>query len=420
MYFEGTVAVQDNAGQDKKSRKWIIAAVVAGVLVVGGGIGAAFATGMIGPAASDQSPTATASASPSVSAAPVSITATPADGAVEVNPASMPTVTATNATIKKVSLKPETGGETVDGVLSADAATWTADEPLVFNAKYTMDVVLIDQAGKESTRSQSFETVKPANEANAFMYPQNASVVGVGQPIEINFSEPVTNKDAVEQAIKITSTSGQTGAFHWITDNKVRYRPEAFWAPNSAITVDMQLFGVDFGNGMIGNFNETRTFNTHNTRLAVVDNATKTMQVFIDGQLVRTFPVTLGEPTWPSPSGYQVVVSQHEKLPFRAESIGLKPGDPDYYEPFDASWASRLTNSGVFVHQALDGAVGALGRINVSHGCVGMSAEGAKYFYDTFEPGDVVQVLNTEAGPVSVDDGFGDWNVPWDQYAGQP
>ncbi|MDN3903044.1 Ig-like domain-containing protein [Arthrobacter sp. YD2] len=412
--------MQDNAGQDKKSRKWIIAAVVAGVLVVGGGIGAAFATGMVGPSAGDQPATATASATPSVSAAPVSITTTPADGAVEVNPASMPTVTATNATIKKVSLKPETGGETVDGVLSADAATWTADEPLVFNAKYAMDVVLIDQAGKESTRSQTFETVKPANEANAFMYPQNASVVGVGQPIEINFSEPVTNKDAVEQAIKITSTSGQTGAFHWITDNKVRYRPEAFWAPNSAITVDMQLFGVDFGNGMIGNFNETRTFNTHNTRLAVVDNATKTMQVFIDGQLVRTFPVTLGEPTWPSPSGYQVVVSQHEKLPFRAESIGLKPGDPDYYEPFDASWASRLTNSGVFVHQALDGAVGALGRINVSHGCVGMSAEGAKYFYDTFEPGDVVQVLNTEAGPVSVDDGFGDWNVPWDQYAGQP
>ena len=415
LYFEGTVAVQE-----KKSRKWAITAAVAGVLVVGGGIGAAFATGIFEPSATEQSPAAKASASPSVSAAPVSITATPADGAVEVNPATMPTVTATNATIESVSLKPSSGGDPVPGVLSPDETSWTADAPLAFNTTYAMDVILTDQAGRETTRTQSFETVKPANEANAFMYPQNAAVVGVGQPIEINFSEPVINKDAVEQAITISSTSGQTGAFHWITDNKVRYRPEAFWAPNSAITVDMRLFGVDFGNGMIGNFNETRTFNTHNTRLAVVDNTTKTMQVFIDGQLARTFPVTLGEPTWPSPSGYQVVVSQHEKLPFRAESIGLKPGDPDYYEPFDASWASRLTNSGVFVHQALDGALGALGRINVSHGCVGMSAEGAKYFFDTFEPGDVVQVLNTEVGPVSVDDGFGDWNVPWDQYAGQP
>ena len=406
--------------QEKKSRKWMVAAAVAGVLVVGGGIGAAYAGGMFGPADAEGAPTRTESASPSASAAPVSITATPADGAVEVNPATMPTVTATNATIESVSLKPAAGGEDVPGILSEDKATWTADAPLAFNTSYAMDVVLTDQAGKESIASQSFETVKPANEANAFMYPQDAAVVGVGQPIEINFSEPVTNKEAVEQAIKVTSTSGQTGAFYWITDNRVRYRPESFWAPNSAITVDMQLFGVDFGNGMIGNFNETRTFNTHNTRLAVVDNITKTMQVFIDGQLVRTFPVTLGEPTWPSPSGYQVVVSQHEKLPFRAESIGLHPGDPDYYEPFDASWASRLTNSGVFVHQALNGAVGALGRINVSHGCVGMSAEGAQYFYDTFDPGDVVQVLNTEAGPVSIDDGYGDWNIPWDQYAGQP
>ena len=406
--------------QEKKSRKWMVAAAVAGVLVVGGGIGAAYAGGMLGREDTQSSPAESESASPSVSAAPVSMTATPADGAVEVNPATMPSVTVTNATIKSVSLAPATGGDTVTGVMSGDKATWTADAPLAFNTSYAMKVVMTDQAGKETTKTQSFDTVKPENEANAFMYPQNAAVVGVGQPIEINFSEPVTNKDAVEQAIKISSTSGQTGAFYWITDHKVRYRPEAFWAPNSAITVDMQLFGVDFGNGMIGNFNETRTFNTHNTRLAVVDNITKTMQVFIDGQLVRTFPVTLGEPTWPSPSGYQVVVSQHEKLPFRAESIGLKPGDPDYYEPFDASWASRLTNSGVFVHQALNGAVGALGRINVSHGCVGMSAEGAKYFFDTFEPGDVVQVLNTEAGPVPIDDGYSDWNIPWDQYAGQP
>ncbi|MDM7991081.1 Ig-like domain-containing protein [Arthrobacter sp. zg-Y877] len=405
--------------QDTKSRKGLIAAAIAVVLVLGGGIGAAFATGILGSSGSDSSASSGPSESPSVKAAPVSITTTPGDGAVGVNPAVLPSVTATNAVINQVILKPQSGGDTVPGILAADKAVWTAGAPLAFNTKYRLEVVLTDTAGKETTRRQGFETVLPANEANAFMYPQNAASVGVGQPIDITFSEPVTNKDAVEQAIKITSTSGQTGAFFWLTDQHVRYRPETFWAANSAVTVDMQLFGVDFGNGMIGNFNETRTFNTHNTRLAVVDNYTKTMQVFMDGQLVRTFPVTLGEPTWPSPSGYQVVVSQHEKLPFRAESIGLKPGDPDYYEPFDASWASRLTNSGVFVHQALDGALGALGRINVSHGCVGMSAEGAKYFYDNFDAGDVVQVLNTEAGPVPIHDGYGDWNIPWDQYAGQ-
>ncbi|HAP90416.1 MAG TPA: hypothetical protein DCR15_12020, partial [Arthrobacter bacterium] len=67
---------------------------------------------------------------------------------------------------------------------------------------------------------------------------------------------PVVNRDAVEKAIKITSSAGQAGAFHWFSDTMVRYRPEAFWAANSTVTMDMQLFGVDLGNGQIANFNK--------------------------------------------------------------------------------------------------------------------------------------------------------------------
>ena len=408
---------------EKSSRKrWIALAATAGVLVLGGAAGVAAATGVFNgdtPAA-QQSTVPSASPTPSEPAVPVEFTAEPADNAAEVNPASVPVLKAENGTIESVSLTPKTGGADVAGKLSAGDTEWTASEPLQFNTEYAFEFTLADANGKTTKQSQSFHTVTPPNEANAFMAPMDKSVVGVGHPIEITFSEPVLNKQAVEAAITVSSTSAQTGAFYWISDNKARYRPETFWEPGSTVTVDMKLFGVDFGNSMIGNFNETRTFQVHNSRVAVVDNLSKTMQVFIDGQLTRTFPVTLGDEEWPSPSGYQVVMSQHATLPFRAESIGLKPGDPAYYEPFDASWASRLTNSGVFVHQALPGALGALGVINVSHGCVGMSEEGAKYFYDTFEPGDVVQVLNTGVGPAAMWDGYGDWNVPWEEYSTQP
>ncbi|WP_066300592.1 L,D-transpeptidase [Arthrobacter luteolus] len=409
--------------QEKSNRKrWIALAAAAAVLVVGGAVGVAVASGAFdGGSSSAQTPGP--SSSPSESAAPavpVKFTAEPADQSVEVNPITVPALKVEHGTIDSVSLAPLGGGAEVSGDLAGGKTEWTASEPLKFDTEYTFEFTLADANGKTTTSSQTFHTVTAPHEANAFMGPLDKSVVGVGHPIEINFSEPVTNKTAVEEAITITSSSGQAGAFYWITDNKVRYRPETFWEPNSTVTVDMALFGVDFGNSMIGNFNETRTFSVHNSRVAVVDNATKTMQVFIDGQLTRTFPVTLGDEQWPSPSGYQVVMSQHATLPFRAESIGLKPGDPDYYEPFDASWASRLTNSGVFVHQALPGALGALGVINVSHGCVGMSPEGAKYFYDTFEPGDLVQVLNTGIGPAAVWDGYGDWNVPWTEYSTQP
>lgn len=407
--------------QEKSSRKrWIALAAAAGILVIGGAAGVAAATGAfdaVTPSGQQSQPSA--SPTPSEPAVPVAFTAEPADSSVEVNPVSVPVLKVQHGTIESVSLAPSNGGEDVAGDFAAGKTEWTATEPLQFDTEYTFAFTLADANGETTRESQTFHTVTPPNEANAFMAPLDKSVVGVGHPIEINFSEPVLNKQAVEAAITVTSTSAQTGAFYWISDTKARYRPETFWEPNSTVTVDMNLFGVDFGKSMIGNFNETRTFQVHNSRVAVVDNATKTMQVFIDGQLTRTFPVTLGDSAWPSPSGYQVVMSQHEKLPFRAESIGLKPGDPDYYEPFDASWASRLTNSGVFVHEALPGAMGALGVINVSHGCVGMSPEGAKYFYDTFEPGDLVQVLNTGVGPAAMWDGYGDWNVPWAEYSTQ-
>ncbi|MER2133652.1 MAG: Ig-like domain-containing protein [Arthrobacter sp.] len=409
--------------QEKSSRKrWIALAAAAGVLVAGGAVGVAAATGAFdaGTPSAQRPAEPSASPTPTEAAVPVTFTAEPADSATEVNPASVPVLKVENGTIESVSLAPAAGGADVAGEFAAGESEWTASEPLQFNTEYTFAFTLADASGKTTTASQTFHTVTPPNEANAFMAPMDKSVVGIGHPIEINFSEPVLNKSAVEAAITVTSTSAQTGAFYWISDTKARYRPETFWEPNSTVTVDMQLFGVDFGNSMIGNFNETRTFQVHNSRIAVVDNLTKTMQVFIDGQLTRSFPVTLGDSEWPSPSGYQVVMSQHATLPFRAESIGLQPGDPAYYEPFDASWASRLTNSGVFVHEALPGAMGALGVSNVSHGCVGMSPEGAKYFYDTFEPGDLVQVLNTEVGPAAVWDGYGDWNMPWAEYSTQP
>ncbi|WP_246020920.1 L,D-transpeptidase [Arthrobacter echini] len=352
---------------------------------------------------------------------------TPTDGAYGVNPATPATVTVDGAMLGTVDVRPSAGGSPVAGSVSDDQATWTATERLAFNTQYSVSYSVLDSAGQVQHAESTFTTVEPANEADAAMFPLDGSTVGTGQPLQFTFSEPVTNRDAVEKAITITSTSGQEGAFYWlpdrtgkVSDTVVRYRPETFWEPNSTITVSMDLFGVDFGNGMIGNGDTTMTVKTHNTRLAVVDNATKTMEVYLDGRLDRTFPVTLGTDEWPSTEGYMVVMEKYESTQFTAESIGLHPGDPHYYPPTVVNHASRLSRDGAFVHEALSDAQDALGTENVSHGCIGMSPEGAEYFYDTFAAGDVVEILNTDYGPMYVDDGFGDWNVPWDEWVNQP
>ncbi|NJC21756.1 lipoprotein-anchoring transpeptidase ErfK/SrfK [Arthrobacter pigmenti] len=412
-----------------RRRGWKIGAlVIAGLLVVAAvvaGIVTAPTWANLGSGSADSRSDASAADASSTppSGAPqaeeYTFGVTPTDGATGVNPVTPPEIRAENATVVDVVLEPMDGGEAISGTVSQDGTSWKADERLSFATEYSFEFVLIDSVGGQDRIQQTFTTVLPANEANAWMYPADGSTVGTGQTIEITFSEPVTNKADVENAITITSTSGQEGAFYWLNDNKVRYRPQEFWEPHSTITVDMQLFGVDFGNGMIGNFDNTFSFQTHNTRLAVVDNATKQMQVFIDGKLERTFPVTLGTEEWPSFFGYYTVMEQYEQTKFTAESIGLQPGDPAYYEPTLVNYASRISNGGAFVHEALPAAQSVLGVTNVSHGCVGMSPEGAKYFYEVFGPGDMVQILNTSKGPVQVWDGFGDWNVPWPEWTAQ-
>lgn len=424
-------------GTGKGSKGWVIGGVSVAAILIAAAAAVAVAPNWAGsvdfPAATSTSTDAVASPTPSATPTPTTTSgspkptvatdlafdALPADGAEQVNPVTAPEIRAENGVIESVTLR-TVGGDPVAGTLSENDSVWTATDRLAFASAYEFEFVLADANGNTVTESQSFSTVMPANEADAAMYPLDGSTVGTGQPIEINFSEPVINRDEVESAITITSTSGQTGAFHWLSDTKVRYRAEEFWAPNSTITVNMELFGVDYGNEMIGNFDDQLVFNTHNTRLAVVDNDTKMMNVYIDGNLTETFPITLGTEEWPSTIGFHVVMEQYESTRFTAESIGLEPGDEAYYEPTVVNHASRISNGGAFVHEALPAAQVALGNFNVSHGCIGMSPEGAKYFYDTFGPGDVVEIRNTGYGPMFIWDGFGDWNTPWSEYSNQP
>ncbi|WP_245827981.1 L,D-transpeptidase [Sinomonas mesophila] len=347
---------------------------------------------------------------------PLELGVTPTDGAQEVNPAISPQVKAVNGTVESVRLV-DANGTVVPGETSADGSTWTATGALEFNMSYTYEFTLADGAGRTTTKKQSFHTVTAANEADAAVFPRTGATVGTGQPIQITFSEPVMNKEAVEKAVTVASTSNQPVRWHWYSDRMVRIRPETFWAGNAQVTVSLKLFGVEFGGGMVGNFDAEVSFTTGPSRLAVVDDATKTMKVFIDGAHVRTFPVTLGDPDWLSPTGYAVIMEQQRHSNFNAGSIGLKPGDKGYYPPLTVEHANRLTTSGVYVHQALESAIPYVGVRNVSHGCVGLLPADAAWFFATFKPGDVVQTLNTGAPAVEPLEGWGDWNMDWATYA---
>ncbi|GAA4656885.1 L,D-transpeptidase [Arthrobacter cryoconiti] len=407
--------------ETKKPRRGLKITLISAlaVAIALGGVGAATANTWL-PSA-NSTPTSTSNAAPTPSVAPVpaaTMVFAPEAGATSVNPAAPVSALVENGTVYSAVLKATATGETLKGDLFISGRKWLNTEPLAFDTNYTLTVTAADESGKKTTKTSTFSTVPASHEADLAMYPAADSTVGVAQPLQFTFSEPVLNKEAVEKAIKITASSGQTGAFRWYSDKLVRYRPADFWAANTSITVDMKLFGVDIGNGQIGNFNKTSVVQIGNRVEMVADAANLVASIYINGAMVKQYPVTMGDERFPSASGYLVILSDKQRFAhFVASTIGLKPGDPANYGEVDVEYATRLTPSGEFIHQATDSALPFLGRVNLSHGCIGMSAEGAGWVFANMHTGDLVQVVGSPNETIAPLDGFGDWNIPFAQYA---
>lgn len=397
--------------------KKILAVATVCVLAAAGGVFAAVAPGLARGGLESEAASAVRSA-PGLAlpvVAPVKVDITPQDAAKQVNPAKPVSVKVGNGRIESVTLT-STSGEAVEGTFAADGSSWTATAPLKFNTEYSYTYVVTDEAGRETTATHSFNTVSSSHEADAAIYPLDGMKVGVGQPLQVVFSEPVLNRAAVEKAITITSSAGQVGAFHWFSDTMVRYRPKTFWAANSTVTMDMKLFGVDLGNGQIANFNKKSNVHFGDKKVAIADAAAHTFTLSVNDKVVKTLPVSMGDKRFPSARGYAVLMEKNRHDHFRASSIGLKPGDPAYYGNVDVEYAIRLTLSGAYIHQALESAFPFIGNTNVSHGCIGFAPDGAAWVFDNMTTGDVVQIINTEGDYAAVDDGYGDWNIPWAEY----
>ncbi|MFI7579605.1 L,D-transpeptidase [Kocuria kalidii] len=380
------------------------------------GEAAATAPSASAPAASLPAPSAPAAALEPATTAPVEVTVAPVDASVEHNPVEPVVVRAEEGELTDVVLVPAPGGAPVPGELSADGRTWTSTGVLAFDTPYVLHWSAASGAGPAAGTS-TFTTVLAAHEVDARLNVVDGGVYGTGQILEFSFSEPVVHKAAVEDAVTVEGGGDRAGAFRWYSDTTLRYRPAERWTPHSRITVSLDLLGLDVGRGMVGNHDLRRSFSTGAEHYARVDDATKTLTAYVDGEVAATFPVTLGNPDWPSTTGRKVIMEQAPEYLFKASSLHLQPGDPHWYDTFWASNVSRLTASGEFVHQALPSAMPVLGIANVSHGCVGMPPEGARFIHDVFRPGDVVEIVGTGYPQADPDDGYGDWNIPLEHYA---
>ncbi|WP_330251534.1 L,D-transpeptidase [Nocardia sp. NBC_00565] len=248
--------------------------------------------------------------------------------------------------------------------------------------------------GSGSSSSPVTDPGVQANFAPPSISPGDGETVGVAQPIIINFKDPVADHATAEQAIKITSSNPAPGYFYWFNDKQVRWRPNEFWPANTDVTVEA---------------GGTRTaYKIGDAFITTADDDTHTITITRNGEEVMTMPTSMGRTKHETPNGTYFVGEQLRKMTMDSSTYGVPTTDPEGYK-VEVEYATRISNSGIFVHAA-PWSVAQQGVSNASHGCLNVSTENAKWFFENAKKGDPVIVQNTKGGTLNARDGYGDWN----------
>ncbi|GGT02310.1 lipoprotein [Streptomyces griseoviridis] len=305
----------------------------------------------------------------------------------------------------------------VPGRVSADGRSWEPDEKrLALAAKYTVDAVALDGDGRRSARHATFTTRVPEERFIGYVAPENRSTVGTGMIVSLEFSREITDRAAVERAVRVTSEPAVDIRPHWFGRDRLDFRPRHYWRPGTEVTVDLRLRDVEGAPGVYGLQHKTVTFTVGRSQVSEVDAARKTMEVRRDGELVATVPVTAGGGRNTTYNGKMVVTEMLDVTRMDGRTVGFG-GE---YDIPDVPHAMRLTESGTFLHGNYWAPKDVFGRTNVSHGCVGLrDVKGggadtpAGWFFDRSLVGDVVEVVHSEDRTVAPDNGLGGWNMSW-------
>ncbi|MGY2004523.1 L,D-transpeptidase [Blastococcus sp. SYSU DS1024] len=356
---------------------------------------------------------------PTAAPEPATVELAVADGAVDVSPVVPLEVSVSGGELVEVAVTDAAGtsvpGSVVEEEPDDGTVVWEPATPLAYGTGYTLTATATN-ADEEPTRATSgFTTVDPETVVTPGVGPLDGQTVGVGMPIRVYFAEPVTDKAAVERNLVVTSTAPTDGVWSWFGDSEVHFRPSAYWPENIDVTLDANLYGVDFGDGVWGEKDRSVSFSIGERHVSVADAATHTMEVYDGDELVQTFPMSAGGPEFPSRNGPHVVTELNRNRVMDSSTYGTPVDSPNGYRT-PVEYAVRLNDNGEFVHAA-PWSIAQQGNENVSHGCINLSTERAAWFFHFSQPGDVVEIQNSIGPTLSAADGaIYDWAIPWEEW----
>jgi lipoprotein-anchoring transpeptidase ErfK/SrfK len=334
-------------------------------------------------------------------------------GATSVPVDRLVSVTADSGTLTSVVVSSKSGS--VPGKLSGDKKTWTAGTLLEPSTSYTVTTQAAVDGGTSIRKTTRFHTAALTLDQQTYpsIAPLDGQTVGVGMPVIVRFDVPVTNRASIEQHLHVVSQPAQRGSWHWLSATEVHWRPASYWKAGSTVTVNADINSVPAGNGIFGQLDRSIKFHVGDAHIYKVNVKTDQMQVFSNGKLLRTLPVTTGQqPDYTTRSGTKVIIEKFPTKDMNSETVGITGADA--YNIKGVQWAMRVTYSGEFVHAA-PWSVASQGHANVSHGCTGLSTANADWLYHLSNVGDVVEYTGTDK-PMTFDNGYGDWNESFKTY----
>jgi lipoprotein-anchoring transpeptidase ErfK/SrfK len=355
--------------------------------------------------------------------APAQVSLSVPDGTTDLSPVQPLEIAVSGGKLGAVTVVAKDGakdGATVEGSVAPDpqqqgSDLWTPKDKLAYGTTYTLTATAKNPANREAKASSTFTTVTPAKVSTPSIGPLAGTTVGVGMPIRVYFDQPVGDKAAVESHLKVTSSTPTDGAWSWMNKSEVHFRPSQYWSPNTHITLDANLYGVNMGNGVWGEKDRSVSFDIGKKHVSVADAAAHTLTVFDGDQAVQTYPMSAGSNANPTRNGAHVVTQSYRTITMDSSTFGLAVDAPGGYRA-DVEYAVRISNNGEFVHAA-PWSVGQQGSSNVSHGCINLSTDRAAWFFNFSQPGDVVEVKDSVGPTLSAADGdIYDWAVPWDKW----
>jgi lipoprotein-anchoring transpeptidase ErfK/SrfK len=338
---------------------------------------------------------------PSATAAQVKLSISPAAGARTVRPGAGITVTASQGTISGVTV----AGGRVPGTLNSARTVWHSRWALPVSSHLTVTATGTDHAGHSATRTSSFRTLTPASTFTTQIFEGYHQTYGVGIPILLSFSQPVTNRRAIERALQITTSKPIVGAWYWDGDRALVFRPRDYWPPHTRVSFTAHLNGVEGAPGVYGYHTLTQSFRIGDSLIVTASTAKHHLRLYRNGKLYRYWPISTGKPGDNTPNGTYLTIEKGN--PVLMKGPGYRISVP---------WSVRFTWSGDYLHDAY-WSTGQQGFANVSHGCVNMSPAAAEFYYKLAVPGDPVTITGSPRGG-AWDNGWTHWFLSWRQLLG--